>query len=75
MQLLFAPVWGLWSDRVGRKPLVIMPEESTKIVLRVDNLRTIKCKAETLREELQEMTVAEKGTQALTAEDVDKMNT
>ena len=24
MQLLFAPVWGVWSDRVGRKPLLLL---------------------------------------------------
>ncbi|GGO39650.1 MFS transporter [Deinococcus humi] len=24
MQLLFAPVWGRWSDRVGRRPLILI---------------------------------------------------
>jgi DHA1 family multidrug resistance protein-like MFS transporter len=24
MQLLFAPVWGRWSDRIGRRPLILL---------------------------------------------------
>ena len=24
MQLIFAPVWGRWSDRVGRRPLILV---------------------------------------------------
>ena len=24
MQLLFAPVWGRWSDRIGRRPLLLL---------------------------------------------------
>ena len=24
MQLLFAPVWGRWSDNIGRKPLLLL---------------------------------------------------
>lgn len=31
MQLLFAPVWGVWSDRVGRKPLLLLGNLSALI--------------------------------------------
>src|SRR6266496_6750953 len=24
MQLIFAPVWGRWSDRIGRRPLILI---------------------------------------------------
>ena len=24
MQLIFAPVWGHWSDRIGRRPLILL---------------------------------------------------
>ena len=24
MQLIFAPLWGRWSDRIGRRPLILI---------------------------------------------------
>ena len=24
MQLVFAPLWGRWSDRIGRRPLILI---------------------------------------------------
>jgi MFS family permease len=24
MQLVFAPVWGRWSDRIGRRPIILL---------------------------------------------------
>ena len=37
MQFIFAPIWGKWSDRVGRRPILLISNAGSALAKSVDS--------------------------------------